>query len=48
MCRTTGVDIGTTFITVYEKQGGSVLGKRHEGKITETLHSSGARNYVGK
>ena len=38
MYRTTGVDIGTTFITVYEKQGGSVLRKRHEGKITETLH----------
>ena len=38
MCRIAGVDIGTTFVTVYEKQGGSVLRKRHKGKITETLH----------
>ncbi len=37
MCRLAGIDIGTTFITVYEKQTGSVLRTRHEGKITETL-----------
>ena len=37
MCRSAGVDIGTTFITIYEKQGGSVRRARHEGKIAETL-----------
>jgi predicted CoA-substrate-specific enzyme activase len=32
-----GIDIGTTFITVYEKREGSVWRYRHEGKIRETL-----------
>jgi predicted CoA-substrate-specific enzyme activase len=37
MFRSAGIDIGTTFITVYEKATGSVLRTRHEGRITETL-----------
>lgn len=37
MFRSPGVDIGTTFITVYEREPDTVLRIRHEGKITETL-----------
>ena len=37
MFRCAGIDIGTTFITVYEKSPGTVLRTRHEGRITETL-----------
>jgi predicted CoA-substrate-specific enzyme activase len=37
MRRSFGIDIGTTFITVYRGDDGSVQRYRHEGKIPETL-----------
>lgn len=37
MLRSAGVDIGTTFITVYENFSRTVSRFRHEGKIAETL-----------
>jgi predicted CoA-substrate-specific enzyme activase len=37
MFRSAGVDIGTTFITVYENLSATVSRARHNGKITETL-----------
>ncbi|NIM15370.1 MAG: hypothetical protein GTO45_13195 [Candidatus Aminicenantes bacterium] len=35
-----GIDIGTTFITVYDNQEHTVLRMRHEGRIAETLHNN--------
>jgi predicted CoA-substrate-specific enzyme activase len=35
-----GIDIGTTFITVYDNQEHTVLRMRHEGRIAEILHSN--------
>lgn len=37
MFRSAGVDIGTTFITVYGRESDTVSRIRHEGKITEVL-----------
>jgi predicted CoA-substrate-specific enzyme activase len=37
MFQTCGIDIGTTFITVFQSKDSSVLRLRHEGKIRETL-----------
>ncbi len=37
MFRSAGVDIGTTFISVYERESDTVQRTRHEGKIAETL-----------
>lgn len=39
MFRTSGIDIGTTFVTVYRQGTGVTTRTRHEGKIIDTIYS---------